>query len=239
MGDLEHESEPYAQEQGLSHPSHAPMPDSSILDWILTLTAIAQTGLAFTDSLYERERYEEILKVVARMQAASLAEGFGVDESVFQDGPRGIPGYVTPKSAVGAIVLDSSRRILLVRRSDSGIWLYPTGWADVGYSPAEVVVKEVYEETGIVCTPTRLLAMLDGMRLGFTRVAMYSTIFLCRAQGGELRAHPLETAGVGWFELDELPGHLATLFESPWLAWIKNGTEPPETYFDPIRPDRV
>ena len=40
-------------------------------------------------------------------------------------------------------------KILLVQRADSGVWLYPTGWADVGYSPAEVALKEVEEETGI------------------------------------------------------------------------------------------
>ncbi len=154
--------------------------------WILSLTAVARTGLAFSDSLYERERYEEILKVVARMQEAAGARDRGVDTSVFAEGPRGIPGYVTPKTAVGAIVLDASRRVLLIRRADSGVWLYPTGWADVGYSPAEVVVKEVQEETGVHCTPTHLLAVLDGMRLGFTQVAMYSSIFLCRADGGEL-----------------------------------------------------
>ncbi|WP_276939483.1 NUDIX hydrolase N-terminal domain-containing protein [Ferrimicrobium acidiphilum] len=207
--------------------------------WILSLTAVARTGLAFSDSLYERERYQEILKVVARMQEAAGARDRGVDTSVFAEGPRGIPGYVTPKTAVGAIVLDASRRVLLIRRADSGVWLYPTGWADVGYSPAEVVVKEVQEETGVHCTPTHLLAVLDGMRLGFTQVAMYSSIFLCRADGGELTPHPLETSGVAWFEIDDLPANLRTLFAAPWLAWIRDRSEPPRTYFDPVRPDRV
>ena len=207
--------------------------------WILSLTAVARTGLAFSDSLYERERYEEILKVVARMQEAAGARDRGVDTSVFAEGPRGIPGYVTPKTAVGAIVLDASRRVLLIRRADSGVWLYPTGWADVGYSPAEVVVKEVQEETGVHCTPTHLLAVLDGMRLGFTQVAMYSSIFLCRADGGELTPHPLATTGVAWSEIDDLPAHLRTLFAAPWLAWIRDRSEPPRTYFDPVRPDRV
>jgi ADP-ribose pyrophosphatase YjhB (NUDIX family) len=207
--------------------------------WILSLTAVARTGLAFSDSLYERERYEEILKVVARMQETAGARDLGVDSSVFAEGPRGIPGYVTPKTAVGAIVLDASRRVLLIRRADSGVWLYPTGWADVGYSAAEVVVKEVQEETGVLCTPTHLLAVLDGMRLGFTQVAMYSSIFLCRADGGELTPHPLETSGVAWFEIDDLPANLRTLFAAPWLAWIRDQSEPPKTYFDPVRPDRV
>ena len=114
-------------------------------------------------------------------------------------------GYVTPKSAIGAVVHDDQGRILLVQRADSGVWLYPTGWADVGYSPAEVAVKEVLEETGIDCAPKGVIAVLDGMRMGMTHIPLYSTVFLCEAIGGELTPHPLETRDVGWFAEDELP----------------------------------
>ena len=110
---------------------------------------------------------------------------------------EGVAGYVTPKVAVGAVVYNDADEILLVQRADSGIWLYPTGWADVGYSASEIAVKEVGEETGITCEPVRLIALLDGLRLGFTRVPLYSLVFLCRATGGELKAHPLETRDVG------------------------------------------
>ena len=118
---------------------------------------------------------------------------------------EGVPGYVTPKVAIGAIVGNDAGELLLVQRADSGIWLYPTGWADVGYSPAEVAVKEVLEETGIECVPQRLLAVIDGQRMGFSRFAMYMLVFHCSAAGGELRAHPLETSGVGWFDESSLP----------------------------------
>ena len=57
------------------------------------------------------------------------------------------------KVAVGAVVGNDDGEILLVQRADSGVWLYPTGWADVGYSPSEVAVKEVHEETGIEAVP--------------------------------------------------------------------------------------
>ena len=99
---------------------------------------------------------------------------------------EGVPGYVTPKVAVGAVVGNEAGEILLVQRADSGVWLYPTGWADVGYSPAEVAVKEVLEETGIHCEPVQLLAVIDGQRMGFTRFAMYLLLFHCTATGGEL-----------------------------------------------------
>ena len=118
---------------------------------------------------------------------------------------KGVPGYVTPKVAVGAAVGNDKGELLLIQRADSGIWLYPTGWCDVGYSAAEVVVKEVEEETGIIAEPVRLIAVLDGLRLGFTRVPLYSLLFYCRAVGGELAPHPLETRDVGWFTRDTLP----------------------------------
>ena len=44
-----------------------------------------------------------------------------------------------------------------------------------------------------------------GLRLGFTRVPLYSLLFYCRAVGGELAPHPLETRDVGWFTREALP----------------------------------
>ncbi|MGH9207302.1 MAG: NUDIX hydrolase N-terminal domain-containing protein [Acidimicrobiales bacterium] len=184
-----------------------------LLRWSEALSAIARTGLGFTESLYERERFEEILKVAADIRVAaepSLADGPGDLVQEWMKGVgKGVPGYVTPKVAVGAVVGNDAGEILLVQRADSGIWLYPTGWADVGYSAAEVVVKEVEEETGILAEPVRLIAVLDGLRLGFTQVPLYSLVFHCRVLGGDLKAHPLECSDVGWFAEDVLPFPLA------------------------------
>ncbi len=186
-----------------------------LVRWSESLAAIARTGLGFTQSLYERERFEEVLHVAADIKAAAdtaleiqREQDHFVQEWMESIG-EGVPGYVTPKVAIGAVVSNDAGEILLVRRADSGVWLYPTGWADVGYSPSEVAVKEVAEETGIECEPIRVLSITDGQRRGFTRFAMYMILFLCRATGGELQGHPLETSGVGWFSRDALPEPLA------------------------------
>lgn len=178
-----------------------------LLVWGEALAGIARTGLGFTDNLYERERFEEVLRIAAEIRAAAVADPDPdhIATEWMKSVGSGVPGYVTPKVAVGAVVGDEEGRILLVRRADSGIWLYPTGWADVGYSPSEVAVKEVFEETGIRCEPLRVLSVLDGMRLGFTQIPLVSIVFLCRAVGGEIDPHPLETSGCGWFERDSLP----------------------------------
>jgi ADP-ribose pyrophosphatase YjhB (NUDIX family) len=192
-----------------------PVSPRQLLRWSESLAGIARTGLGFTESLYEQERFEEVLRVAGDIRVAASDGADGVEDA----GPlveewlatvgQGVPGYVTPKLAVGAAVGNERGELLLVKRADSGVWLYPTGWADVGYSASEVVVKEVLEETGIEAEPLRLIAVLDGLRLGFTRVPLYSLVFHCRAVGGELAAHPLECADVGWFALDALPQPLA------------------------------
>jgi 8-oxo-dGTP pyrophosphatase MutT (NUDIX family) len=182
-----------------------------LLRWAESLSGIARTGLGFTQSLYEKERFEEVLKVAADIRAAALeeAEGDALFEEWLSTVGQGVAGYVTPKVAVAAVVGNERGEILLTQRADSGWWLYPVGWADVGYSPSEVAVKEVYEETGIECEPVSLIAVLDGLRLGFARLPLYSLVFHCRMLGGELRGHPLETSAVGFYSRDALPQPIA------------------------------
>jgi ADP-ribose pyrophosphatase YjhB (NUDIX family) len=210
---------------------------SDLLRWSEALAGIARTGLGFTQSLYEQERFEEVLRVAADIAAVAghtHEPGPLVEEWMKLVG-EGVAGYVTPKVAVGAVVGDDEGRILLVQRADSGVWLYPTGWADVGYSPAEVAVKEVGEETGIECVPERLIAVLDGLRLGFTRIPLYSLVFACRAVGGELAAHPLECADVGWFAEDELPSPIAGVERWRDVAFAAIRGEAVEVEFDAPR----
>lgn len=184
-----------------------PVTAQDLVRWSEALAGIARTGLGFTQSLYERERFEEVLAVAAdmRVAAGSPYDAEHLVHEWMRSVGEGVPGYQTPKVAVGAVVGNERGEILLVQRADSGVWLYPTGWADIGYSASEVAVKEVEEETGISCEVVQLIAVLDGLRQGFTRIPLYSLVFHCRATGGELKAHPLETSDVGWFPLDDLP----------------------------------
>jgi ADP-ribose pyrophosphatase YjhB (NUDIX family) len=190
------------------------VPTKTLLRWSESLAAIARTGLGFTESLYEQERFEEILHVAADIRAVAdhgvegVEDATGLVQEWLGQVGRGVPGYVTPKVAVGAAVGNDDGELLLIQRADSGVWLYPTGWCDVGYSASEVVVKEVREETGIEAEPVRLIAVLDGLRLGFTRIPLYSLVFYCRATGGSLEPHPLECRDVGWFTPETLPSPL-------------------------------
>lgn len=217
------------------------VPLKTLLRWSESLSAIARTGMGFTESLYEQERFEEILKVAADIHFAAEDDGApdpdaeGLVQEWMAMVGKGVPGYVTPKVAVGAAVGNDKGELLLIQRADSGIWLYPTGWCDVGYSAAEVVVKEVEEETGIEVEPVRLIAVLDGLRLGFTRVPLYSLLFFCRAVGGTLNPHPLECRDVGWFTRATMPSPLVGAERWIDTVFAALGGEHRDVLYDSVR----
>jgi ADP-ribose pyrophosphatase YjhB (NUDIX family) len=138
---------------------------------------------------------------------------------------------------VGAVVGNDAGEVLLVQRAGTGVWLYPTGWADIGYSPSEVAVKEVYEETGIEAEPVSLISVFDGLRLGFHAIPLYSLVFHCRAVGGDLRPHPLETLDVGFFARDAMPEPLAGGARWVDLAFAAIDGKVERAHFDAPRPD--
>ena len=208
--------------------------ERDLLRWSEALAGIARTGMGFTENEYERERFEEVLRIAAdiRVAAGSHFDEASLVEEWMKHVGTGVPGYQTPKVGIGAVVGNEAGQILLVKRADAGVWLYPTGWADVGYSPAEVAVKEVKEETGIDCEPIRLIAVIDGLRAGFTRIPLYSLVFHCRATGGDVVPHPLECADAGWFAEDALPEPLAGPERWQVAAFAAIRGEPVDVVFD-------
>ncbi len=213
--------------------------ENDLIRWSEALSGIARTGMAFTENLYERERYEEILHVAAEIHSRISESGESSEKVIewMQSVGKGIPGYVTPKVAIGAVVGNDKGEMLLIQRSDSGVWLFPTGFADVGYSAAEIAEKEVLEETGMQVEATRIISILDGVRARFTRMPLYSIVFQCKVVGGLLKPHPLECDDVGFFSQDSLPQPLAGSGN-----WVENAfsairNEPIEVQFDePRRP---
>ncbi len=214
---------------------------SQLYLWIQQITALAQTGLAFNPDTYNRERYEAFLDLAAQM-AATLNPNITLDpelaDALAQKWRRevgdGVPGYVTPKVGVGALVFNAHDEILLIERAEGG-WLFPTGWAEVGMAPAQVAAKEVREETGLLVTPLRVSAIYDSAKWsrGFNlNLHFYSIEFYCRLDGGELKPHPVETRGAGFFARDKLPAPLNR--RGNWIehAWAVHRGESVEAYFD-------
>jgi len=218
------------------------MPDHDLLAelarFIERIAAIARTGLAFKPDGFDAERYEELLKEAARMHA--LAAGASDDDAESlrrrwrEQVVAGYEGYVTVAVGCGVIAFNERDEILLIQRP-TGKWWYPTGFCDVGLSPAENVAKEAREETGLIVQPERLLAVIDNKKYGSSARHIYSMLFYCRIVGGELKPNPLEAIAAGFFPLDRLPEPMHAL-DRKWIAVARefhcDGRVTP--YFDPL-----
>ena len=171
------------------------------LEWARRLQATAQSGLAFTENPFERERYEEVQQIAAEMMAAKSGDNVEQLLDLFTDEA----GYATPKVDVRGVVIDRDE-ILLVRERRDGRWTLPGGFADVGVSPAENVVKEIREESGYQTRAVKLLAAYDRSRHphGPYAYQIYKLFFLCELEGGEAQAS-IETSEIGFFAEGDLP----------------------------------
>ncbi|MEU8882724.1 NUDIX domain-containing protein [Streptomyces hydrogenans] len=110
---------------------------------------------------------------------------------------------------VSAVVLDDRGRVLLGRRADNGAWSVIGGIVEPGEQPADGAVREVEEETGVVCVAERIL-LVETLRkpivYGNGDICQFMDVtFACRAVGGEARVNDDESIDVGWFERDALP----------------------------------
>jgi ADP-ribose pyrophosphatase YjhB (NUDIX family) len=172
------------------------------LRWARELQALAQTGLHFTTSDYDRERYHRISEIAAEI----LAEQGDIEGSKIRTIFDAQSGYATPKVDVRAVVIRDEKILLVQERSD-GLWTLPGGWADVNDSPSEAVEKEVIQESGFKVRAQRLLAVFDRAKHPHDPpfpFHIYKLFFLCEIESGEA-APSAETSNVGFFGLEALP----------------------------------
>lgn len=177
-------------------------PNIPWLHWAQEIQAISQAGLTYGENGYDLERYEALRKISVEMMSYFTDTPIDKVTELFASDT----GYQTPKVDIRAVVLQENK-ILLVRERADGAWALPGGWADIGYTPSEVAVKETREEAGYDVKPVRLLAVLDKKRHAHPPAPNYTykIFILCELVGGEALDDGLETTGVGFFGESELP----------------------------------
>ncbi len=171
------------------------------LDVAKRLQAVAQAGLVYSDNKYDIDRYEQI-----RALSIEIIQNFtNLPRKELNDRFASEKGYPTPKVDVRGVVFRENT-ILMVRETIDGNWSVPGGWADIGLTPFEVARKEVFEESGLIVEPVRLLAVLDKKCHNHPPdlYHIYKIFVLCHETGGSL-SKGMETSETGFFGLDELP----------------------------------
>ena len=172
------------------------------LELIKRLKALSEIGLVYAENGYDKERYEEIRKI----SFALLEEVTGKPLELLQNFFLPEKDYPTAKVDVRAFTLNENDEILLVRENFDGKWTIPGGWADIGHTPKEAVIKEVAEETGFDAEIVRPLAIYDKRCHAHPPQPfyVYKLVFFCRILGGEPRPG-FDIRDVGFFPLEGLP----------------------------------
>lgn len=167
------------------------------------IRALAENGLFYSgENEYDKERYAELYDI--SNEIASEVSGNDVSDirsKLFLE-----ENYVTPKVDIRAVVFNDQNEILLVKEKADGLWALPGGWADIGFSPKEVAVKEVQEETGLNVIPVKLLAVMDRKCHNHppSLLYFYKIFIQCEITGGSFN-HTFDILDKGFFAQDNLP----------------------------------
>lgn len=140
--------------------------------------------------------------------------------------------------SVSGIVRAPGDRVLLVQSRDDGCWTTPGGAIELDETPADAIVREVWEETGLFVTPTHLAAVYGGpsfvVRYPNGDETQYiSVMFECGVISGDPHADEDEVQAVKYWTQDEA----SRLQLAPWLtAILPRLYEPARTpWFEPPR----
>jgi ADP-ribose pyrophosphatase YjhB (NUDIX family) len=178
------------------------MKKNELLEEIKRLKAIADIGLLYCKNEYDKERYTALQDISYRLMHGVSEHDMETVKAIFPPATD----YPTAKVDIRGFVLSPERKILLVRESIDGKWSLPGGWADVGYSPKETVVKECKEETGLDVRVKALLAVFDKRLHAHPPQPfyVYKMVFYCEPASWEL-SKGFDVLDVDYFTINNLP----------------------------------
>lgn len=109
-------------------------------------------------------------------------------------------------------------RVVPVEGAPEGFWQSVTGGIEVGETPAEACLREVFEETGFVVSPDRLRQVRDGLIVEIPDMFIRKTLFLATlaapvGAGLSVTTDPREHTDYRWVPAAEVP---------QWLYWDSN-----------------
>lgn len=165
------------------------------------IQALSQTGLAFSQTGYDTQRYSRLMEIASEI----ISEHTNLEKEATQKVLMQQPGYATPKIDVRAAVVKDDK-ILLVQEKADNRWAMPGGWADVGDMPSDVAVRETREESGFIVKAIKIAGVFDANRSGrpLELFHAFKLVFLCELLGGEATPSD-ETLDARFFNFDDLP----------------------------------
>jgi len=193
----------------------------NILPLLDELRTIARNGLTYATNPYDRERYERLLELTSSSYGTIL----DLPSAEVRRQLQAELGYITPKVGADGAIFDDAGRILLGQRTDNGRWCLPCGWLDPNESPAEAVLREIQEETGLQAHIVQLVDVYTRRpSVDYGLYTMVAVLYLCEVEGGTLRASH-EHHDVRYWAIEDVPNwhaqhrDLALTAQRVWQAW--------------------
>jgi ADP-ribose pyrophosphatase YjhB (NUDIX family) len=185
----------------LNNTAEIKMINAEILEEIKKIKSIAEIGLQYASSGYELERYTELQHISYAL--LSKVSGISIDE--LKVNLPASKDYPTAKVDIRGLLLKDDK-VLLVKESADAKWSLPGGWADIGSTPKEVIIKEFKEETGIDVHVKSLLAVFDKRMHPHPPQSfyVYKMVFLCEQLSSAI-TKGFDVLDVGYFSVDDLP----------------------------------
>ena len=200
------------------------IPAQQIALWADKLRDMSALGLLFTQNIYDRDNYQHMQDIALQMLALATAQPAADLEPLRAT----IFARPTPISTGDGAVIDEAGRILLIRRADNRKWAMPGGALAVGETPAQGVIREVFEETGVRAEAVSFAGVHDSRLCGsLAPFHLYHFLFLCRPLNGGAQehtpSHAAEVLDIRWFAEDALPpdvdpGHV-TRIAAAYRTW--------------------
>jgi ADP-ribose pyrophosphatase YjhB (NUDIX family) len=117
------------------------------------------------------------------------------------------------RAAVAALIFDEQGRILLFKHTYRKFeWGIPAGGLEHREQPADAIIREFYEETGMQIEIERLLTVVSAREDHHL-----SIVYLCRIVSGEFK-ESLEISEIKYFPVDEMPAMTLTT-EKELIKW--------------------
>lgn len=97
------------------------------------------------------------------------------------------------------IVYDKNEKVLLVKRRDVPVWVFPGGGIEEGETPEQAVIREVWEESGFKVRIKRKIAEYT-----YQANSRITYVFECEVVSGTAQTSN-ESKEVAFFAIDDLP----------------------------------
>lgn len=163
------------------------------------------------DSLFSKKLNDlvEFLEEPADLSANGLTAPILELMEKFENERKGVERYLaygrSPALTVDGIVFNEGKLLLIRRKNEpfKGMYALPGGFVDYGEKTEDAVVREIFEETGLVSSVQSLMGVYSNPERD-PRGHTASAIYLMKIEGGELKEGD-DAIGVEYVDPDNLP----------------------------------